>query len=130
MKAGDKYIIEIGEVLTKKDSKEIGIVKGFKGFTIDSYGVSLLVPTKGTYSQGYEVGFQEGKAVQKVLPLTDKECVEHLIKSGWLEKHDKSVREPNYREGFKDGWKDRERLANEEYEKEHNKYLDNCKVIP
>lgn len=43
MKVGDKYLIEIGEILTDKEGNELAKIKGFNSLVFDQYGLDKLI---------------------------------------------------------------------------------------
>lgn len=75
MKAGDKYIIEIEEVIGS-DSNHLAKIKGFNALVFDQNGLDKLVKLdmvlKTEYSRGYLVGLKDADAKmadEKELPF-------------------------------------------------------------
>lgn len=75
MKAGDKYIIEIEEVIGS-DSNPLAKIKGFNALVFDQNGLDKLVKLdkvlKVEYSRGYLVGLRDADAKmadEKELPF-------------------------------------------------------------
>ena len=58
MKVGDKYIIEIEEVIRRNGAPQIARVKGFNALVFDKYGLEKLEPYDGdkVYRKGYVDG--------------------------------------------------------------------------
>lgn len=58
MKVGDKYIIEIEEVIRRNGAPQIARIKGFNALVFDKYGLEKLEPYDGekAYLKGYEDG--------------------------------------------------------------------------
>lgn len=59
MKVGDKYIIEIEEVIRRNGAPQIARVKGFNALVFDKYGLEKLEPYDGgekIYRKGYVDG--------------------------------------------------------------------------
>ena len=64
MKVGEKYIIEIEEVIRRNGAPQIARVKGFNALVFDKYGLEKLEPydEEKVYRKGYEDGM---KAMQE-----------------------------------------------------------------
>jgi len=59
MKVGDKYIIEIEEVIRRNGAPQIARIKGFNALVFDKYGLEKLEPYDGgekVYRKGYVDG--------------------------------------------------------------------------
>jgi len=89
MKVGDKYIIEIEEVIRRNGAPQIARVKGFNALVFDKYGLEKLEPYDGEklYRKGYEEGHRTGM-IDGVMNI--------------------KVDEVSYQRGYKDGQKDRD----------------------
>ena len=116
MKVGDKYIIEIEEVIRRNGAPQIARVKGFNALVFDKYGLEKLEPYDGEklYRKGYEEGHRTGM-IDGVMNI--------------------KVDEVSYQRGYKDGQKDRDmdippsiddayNRGYKDAEKKHNSDLD------
>jgi hypothetical protein len=87
MKVGDKYIIEIEEVIRRNGAPQIARVKGFNTLVFDKYGLEKLEPYDGekVYLKGYENGYKNGK---------------NAVMNESEEKHNSDL---DYKDGLEDG---------------------------
>ena len=102
MKVGDKYIIEIEEVIRRNGAPQIARVKGFNALVFDKNGLEKLEPYDGekVYLKGYENGYKNGK---------------NAVMNESEEKHNSDL---DYKDGLEDGrmeaWKCARKLCQSE----------------
>lgn len=59
MKVGDKYVIEIEEVIRRNGAPQIARIKGFNALVFDKYGLEKLEPYD--WEKAYLKGYEDGK---------------------------------------------------------------------
>lgn len=77
MKTGDKYVIEIEEVIRRNGAPQIARIKGFNALVFDEYGLDKLEPydndLKKEYLRGYNNGYKAGKSVVSIPEIAKRD---------------------------------------------------------
>ena len=85
MKVGDKYVIEIEEVIRRNGAPQIARVKGFNTLVFDKCGLEKLEPYENAkreiYLEGYNAGYGDGKSVVE-MPEIDKRDIADAYNKG------------------------------------------------
>lgn len=87
MKVGDKYIIEIEEVIKRYGAPHIARIKGFNALVFDQYGLEKLKPYDG--EDAYDKGLNEAWEVAKWLYNNPVDIAEDIFNCDYLEIYNK-----------------------------------------
>lgn len=93
MKVGDKYIIEIEEVIRRNGAPQIARIKGFNTLVFDKYGLEKLEPY--IWEKTYIHGYRDGKkaAMNESEMITSKDIADA------------------YKKGLNDAWEAAKKIA-------------------
>lgn len=66
VKVGDKFVIEVGEIILSKDGKLLYKIKGFNALVFDDVGINRLMKKSNSTSaealrKAYENGYDAGR---------------------------------------------------------------------
>lgn len=75
MKVGDKYVIEIEEVIRRNGAPQIARIKGFNALVFDEFGLKKLESYDGerVYRKGYKNGYKDGKNVVEIPEIAKRD---------------------------------------------------------
>ena len=82
MKAGDKYVIEIEEVIRRNGAPQIARIKGFNTLVFDQYGLDKSEPYENDWEKAYRKGYEDGIADGNICDGTFAEKVNIAYQNG------------------------------------------------
>jgi hypothetical protein len=144
MKVGDKYIIEIEEVIRRNGAPQIARVKGFNALVFDKYGLEKLEPYDGEklyrkgYDEGHRTGMIDGITNIKIDEVSYQRGYEHGKNDGMtIESEKKHNSDLDYKDGLEDGrmeaWECARKISNmtmDECEKIFGEYRYLATILP